>query len=263
MPVSYLLFLVVGMLAGLMSGLLGVGGGVLVVPAFALIFGLLHFPDNLVMHMAAGSSLATMIITTCSSMSAHHRRGSVLWPVWRQLVPGIIIGTLLGTQFAALLNTRLLEICFGIFLLIVAVRMFLLIPPKPHHGLPKRKGMWLLSLAVGAKSGLLGVGGGTITVPFLTRCNVAVKNAVGTSTACGFVIAIFGTIGFIDTGWNTTDLPTWSSGYVFWPGALLAASMSVVFARVGARLAHVLPAKILKRIFSVFLLLVGIHLLYP
>ena len=262
MPISYLLFLLVGILAGLMSGLLGVGGGIIVVPAFAFIFGLINFPDSLVMHMAAGSSLATMIITTCSSMSAHHRRGSVLWHVWCQLAPGIILGTVLGTQLAAVLNTRVLEFCFGTFLLIVAVRMFFLISPKPQHRLAKRLGMWILSLLIGAKSGLLGVGGGTITVPYLTRCNIAVKDAVGTSAACGFVIAIFGTLGFIYTGWDSPDLPTWSTGYVFWPGTLLAASMSVVFARVGARLAHVLPELLLKRIFSLFLLLVGIDLLY-
>ena len=259
---SYLLFLLVGVFAGLTSGLLGVGGGIVVVPAFALIFSLIKFPNAVIMHLAAGSSLATMILTTGSAMMAHHRRHAVLWSVWRRLVPGIIVGTLLGSHIAAMLDTRLLEICFAIFLLIVAVRMSFLISPKPQRRLPQLWGMWLIALLVGAKSGLLGVGGGTLTVPFLTRCNIAVKKAIGTSSACGFMIAIFGTIGFIASGWGDQDLPSWSSGYVFWPGALMAASMSVIFARVGVKLAHVLPATVLKRIFAVFLFFVAMDLFY-
>ena len=259
--VALITYLVLGAFAGLVAGLLGVGGGLIIVPVLVFIFTGQGMADHLIVHMAVGTSLATIVFTSISSVRAHHQHGAVLWPVFWQLTPGIVIGAWLGALFADALASDQLRRFFGVFELLVAIQMTFNVKPRPHRQLPGRAGMFGAGGVIGAISAIVGIGGGTMTVPFLVWCNVAMRKAVATSSACGLPIAIAGAAGFIVTGWNTIDLPTYSSGYVYWPAFAGIVIASVLFAPVGARLAHRLPAAQLKRIFAILLYILGFRML--
>jgi len=261
-----ILYLLLGTFVGIVAGLFGVGGGLIIVPALVFIFSSTQLngpaiPANLVMHIAIGTSLATIMITSLSSMRAHHRHGGVLWPVVVQLTPGIIVGTLIGAAVVNNLPNHTLRIFFGIFELVVAVQMGFGLKASPHRQLPGWFGASAMAVIIGAVSAVVGIGGGTLTVPFLTWCNVNIRQAVATSAACGLPIAMAGTIGFMLTGWGKTELPAWSSGYIYWPAFAGIALASVLFAPLGAKLAHTLPTATLKRYFAIFLALLGLRML--
>lgn len=256
------LYLLLGAFAGTLAGLLGVGGGLVIVPVLVIIFQQQGFSSQVLVHLAIGTSLATIIFTSISSVWAHHRRGAVIWPAFWQMMPGIVIGALLGAVIADLLPSTGLRTFFGVFELMVAVQMGLNLKPDAHRQLPSRWGMGVAGGVIGTISAIVGIGGGTMTVPFLVWCNVAMRNAVATSAACGLPIAIGGALGFVATGWKLPGLPPASSGYLFWPafgGIVLA---SVVFAPLGAKMAHALPGAILKRIFALFIAVLGIRMLW-
>lgn len=255
------LYLATGAVAGVLAGLLGVGGGLIIVPALVFIFAAQRLPDAIVMHMALGTSLATIVMTSTSSVRAHHKRGAVLWQVVWRLTPGIVVGTLMGAVLVDMLSGGILKRIFGIFALLVALQMGLGAKPAPHRRLPERSGMGLAGWVIGGVSAIVGIGGGSLTVPFLTWCRVGVHNAVATSSACGLPIALAGSLGFIITGWNETTLPAFSSGYIYWPAMAGIAITSVLFAPLGARLAHALPADTLKKFFAIFLALLGARML--
>ncbi|MDA8362993.1 MAG: sulfite exporter TauE/SafE family protein [Gammaproteobacteria bacterium] len=255
------IYVLVGTAAGTIAGLLGIGGGFIIVPALLFVFHNQGFAPDLAAHMAIGTSLATIVPTSLSSLLAHHRRGAVQWPVFRLLAPGIILGALAGSMVAGMLHGRVLHAVFGLFASIAAVQLILNRPPAPHRQLPHRLGMIGAGSFIGAVSGITGIGGGSLTVPFLLWCNVGVRQAVATSAACGFPIAVSGTLGFVASGWHDSGLPAWSTGSVYWPAVLVIAAASVTFAQLGARLAHRLPVKLLKRIFAGFLVFMSIKLL--
>jgi len=260
MIIELLLFAITGMLAGTAAGLLGIGGGMIVVPCLVFILSYYGIHLHVVMHVAVATSLAVMMFTATASIHSHHQRGNVLWPVFYQLIPGIIVGVIMGAIFADFLPTDVLKVIFAIFLILVAIRMFIIFVPKPHRQLPgpwPRRGFASL---IGLKSGLLGVGGGALTVPFLIWCNVPMKNASGISAACTLPIAITGTIVTIITGLNNTH-NHFSLGYVYWPAVITIALFSVLFVRLGARLQTMLPVNTVKRIFAVLLLIAAINLL--
>jgi uncharacterized membrane protein YfcA len=250
-----------GVGAGSRAGLLGVGGGLVIVPALIFAFGLQGIPESVLMHLAVGTSLATIVFTSIASIRAHHRRGAVLWRLFAQLTPGIVIGALLGAAVAGMLPGAELRMLFGIFALSVAVQMGLGIKPSPQRQLPGMAGMSLAGTLIGTVSAVVGIGGGSMTVPFLTWCNVSVRQAVATSAACGLPIAIAGAAGFVASGWQSAGLPDYSSGYLYWPAFLGITVASTLFAGLGAKLAHSLPAATLKRVFAMFLLGIGLHLL--
>lgn len=261
-----ILYLLLGAFVGVIAGLFGVGGGLIMVPVLVFIFtgGFLSgppIPDMLVMHIAIGTSLATIMVTSLSSMRAHHKRGAVLWPAMWQLTPGIVVGTLIGVVIVDGLPNDVLRVFFGIFELLVAAQMGFGIKVSPHRQLPDWTGNSFIGMIIGAVSAVVGIGGGTLTVPFLVWCNVTMRQAVATSAACGLPIAIAGTVGFIIAGWNEAQLPTWSSGYIYWPAFAGIAITSVLFAPLGAWLAHTLPADTLKRYFAVFLAVLGLRML--
>lgn len=258
---TLLLYLATGAVAGVLAGLLGVGGGLIIVPALAFIFATQGVPDAIAMHMALGTSLATIVMTSTSSVRAHHKRGAVLWQVVWRLTPGIVVGTLMGAMLADMLSSGTLKHIFGIFALLVALQMGLGAKPAPHRRLPGRSGMGLAGWIIGGVSAIVGIGGGSLTVPFLTWCRVGIHNAVATSSACGLPIALAGSLGFIITGWNETALPAYSSGYIYWPAMAGIATASVLFAPLGAKFAHALPADILKKFFAIFLALLGTRML--
>lgn len=256
-----IIYLLLGAFAGLVAGLLGVGGGLIIVPVLVFIFTGQGVAEHLIVHLAVGTSLATIVFTSISSVRAHHQHGAVLWPVFWQLTPGIVIGAWLGALFADVLASDQLRRFFGVFELLVAIQMTFNVKPRPHRQLPGRAGMVGAGSVIGAISAIVGIGGGTMTVPFLVWCNVAMRKAVATSSACGLPIAVAGATGFIVTGWNAVELPAYSSGYVYWPAFAGIVIASILSAPLGARLAHRLPAAQLKRIFAVLLYILGLRML--
>jgi uncharacterized membrane protein YfcA len=230
-----------------------VGGGLIIVPILALGFAAQGMATEVQMHLAVGTSLATIIFTSGSSVYAHHRRGAVEWRAVRAMTPGIVTGALLGALIARWLPTLSLRYLFGVFELVVAVQMALSLKPAPHRTLPGRWGMRNAGVVIGTISSLVGIGGGTLTVPFLLWCNVAIQRAIATSAACGLPIAVAGTVGFVITGWHHPLLPAWSSGYLYWPALLGITAASVLSAPLGARLAHRQPTRVLKRLIALLL----------
>ncbi len=260
---SFLLaYLVFGAIAGLIAGLLGVGGGIVVVPALFWFFTAQGFSQELIMQMALGTSLAAIMFTSVSSLRAHHRRGAVVWPIVKAITPGILVGTFLGSCVAAKLSTGFLKGFFVAFLYYVSIQMLLNIKPKAHRQIPGKLGMFGAGLAIGAVSSLVGIGGGTMSVPFMVWCNVAMHTAVGTSAAIGFPIALAGTIGYIINGFGAPNLPPLSFGYIYLPALFGVAAVSVLTAPYGAKLAHKLPVPTLKRFFAVFLLAMATRMLW-
>lgn len=254
-----LAFLLLGAFAGVLAGLLGVGGGLVIVPVLAFIFADRGFDG--VMHLAVGTSLATIVFTSLSSVRAHQRRGAVRWDVFARLTPGIVLGALVGAGIADLMPGERLRLVFGVFELLVAVQMALSAKPGPHRQLPGPAGMGIAGGVIGAVSAVVGIGGGTLTVPFLAWCNVPMRQAVATSAACGLPIAVAGAAGFVWTGWGEANLPEYTLGYLYLPALAGIVIASVLSAPLGARLAHTVPAASLKRFFALFLAILGLRML--
>lgn len=253
----FAIYMGLGAVAGILAGLMGIGGGLVIVPMLVFCFTGLGIPHEHIMHIALGTSLASIIFTSISSFMAHHRRGAVHWDIVRRIAPGIVVGTLLGAYIASLMSTNLLKGLFGIFLFYVANQFLLDKKPKPSRELPGLVGMFSTGNVIGVVSSLMGIGGGTLSVPFMIWCNINVHNAIGTSAAIGFPIAIAGTFGYIFTGYSTAQLPSYSLGYIYFPALFGIVCASMLTAPLGVRLAHWLPVPKLKRIFAVLLLVVG------
>jgi uncharacterized membrane protein YfcA len=249
-PVLIASLLVLGAAVGFCAGLLGIGGGMLMVPFITLLLDAHGFAPEHVVHMAIATSLATICFTSLSSVRAHHRRGAVLWPVALRFTPGILIGSWLGAMIATHLNTRALAATFAIFVGFSATQMLLDKKPKPHRDLPGPAGMLLAGGTIGVLSGLVGAGGGFVSVPFMTWCNVRIHNAVATSAALGFPIALAGTFSYVYQGWAEPGLPSGAVGFIYLPALLVISIASVLTAALGARAAHALDVKALKRVFA-------------
>ena len=258
---SFAVYLLLGAFVGVVAGLLGVGGGLIIVPVLILLFQQFGFSADIMTHLAVGTSLATIMLTSISSVRAHHAHGAVQWPVFLQLTPGIVIGTLAGALLASVISSVSLKTFFGFFELAVALQMALELRPNAARALPNWPGMSLAGSVIGAISALVGIGGGTLTVPFLVWCNVSMQKAVATSSACGLPIAVAGAVGFMLTGWQNPQLPAGSTGFVYWPAFFGIIFTSMLTAPLGARLAHRLPSRTLKKVFAVFLAILGIRML--
>jgi uncharacterized membrane protein YfcA len=258
----WLAYLAFGAVAGIIAGLLGVGGGIVVVPALYWFFTAQGFPQELIMKMALGTSLAAICFTSVSSFRAHHRRGAVDWSIVRAITPGILVGTFAGSCLADRLSTAFLKGFFVCFLYYVSFQMLLGMKPKPSRRIPGFWGVGGTGFGIGAVSSLVGIGGGTMSVPFMVWCNVPMHAAVGTSAAIGFPIAVAGALGYIVNGLGTENLPALSLGYVSLPALVGVAAVSILTAPYGARLAHRLPVANLKRFFAVFLLAMATRMLW-
>jgi uncharacterized membrane protein YfcA len=256
-----LLLLASGALAGTLAGLLGIGGGVIIVPTIALVFEHQGQDPAVIMHVAIGTSLATIVMTSLSSIRAHQHRGAILWPIFRVITPGILLGGVLGAVIADRVPGETLKIVFALFILVVAAQMASGLATKPHRRLPPSPGMFGAGTIIGSISALMGVGGGSMSVPFLTWCNVSVRNAVATSAAIGLPIALAGTAGFVVSGWNATSRPELSVGYVNLPAFLGIVMASMATAPLGAWLAHRVPELVLKRTFAALLTVISLRLL--
>jgi len=254
--------LLLGACTGFAAGLLGIGGGMLITPFLTLLFTARGFPAENTVHMAIATSLATILFTSVSSVRAHHQRGAVMWPVVWLLAPGILVGSLVGAQIAGRLPTFWLSVVFATFVGFSAVQMLFDRKPRPTRQLPKGAGMFGAGSAIGVISSIVGAGGGFISIPFMVWSNVKIHNAVATSAALGFPIAVAGTVGYILAGHGTATLPRGTFGFVYLPALVAIAAASVLTAPLGARVAHSLDTRPLKRIFALLLFLLAGYMLY-
>lgn len=258
----WIVYLLMGLFVGYFAGLLGIGGGLILVTLMVYLFTVQGFPEDRILHMALGTSIASIVFTSISSLRAHHKHGAVRWDIVRGAVPGLIVGTLLGTLVADQLKSKYLAIFFVIFVYYSAVQMFLNAKPKPTRQLPGKPGLNLAAVIVGIVSALVGVGGGVMTIPLMSMCNVPMRNAIGTSAALGLPIAIAGTAGFIATGLGKDHLPQFSVGYVYLPALIGIVIGTLVTVPWGARMAHTMPVSRLKKIFAVILFILATRMLW-
>lgn len=254
-------YLIAGVFAGITAGLFGVGGGLVVVPILVFVFHWQGFSAEVLTHLAIGTSLATIVFTSASSVIKHNQNGGVLWPIFKPMSIGIMLGAFLGVSTMVQLDGELLKKLFGIFAIAVSVKMLFKVNVDARKALPSRSVFVGAGIVVAWVSSIFGIGGGTLTVPFLSRFRIAMKQVVGTSAACGLPIALFATVSNMVIGSGVEDRPEWSVGFVYLPALLGIALTSIYFARIGANLAHYLPEALLSKLFSAFLMIVGIKFL--
>ena len=250
-----------GGLAGMFAGLLGIGGGIIIVPVLVVVFTAQGVSIDVLMHVAIGTSLATIIVTSLSSIRSHQKHQAIEWSVVRLMSVGVFSGGLLGATIAKFIPGDALKTIFSIFMFLIAGQMFFGNAAKPHRTLPRKPGLVFSGVLIGIIATLMGVGGGSLSVPFLTWCNMNIRKAVATSAAIGFPIAVSGTLGFIVTGWSVADRPVMSLGYVNLPAFISIVIASVLSAPLGAWIAHRIPPATLKKVFAVFLLILAIKML--
>lgn len=264
-PMLILIYPAVGALAGLAAGLFGIGGGLIIVPVLVFTFALQGVSEAVSVHLAVGTSLACIVVSSISSVRAHHALGNVDWRLWRYLAPGIALGVLLGVNVAAALPGSVMKLVFAVFALLMAGQMLLGAGDDIAGGrsrLPGPLGLGGVGALIGGLSALFGIGGGSLTVPFLSFCGQRMQIAVATAAACGLPIALVGALGNIVVGRGHESLPAMATGFVYWPAFLGIALLSAPFAKLGAGLAQRLSSVHLKRAFASFLLVVGAYFLY-
>ena len=257
----YAAYLLLGATTGFLGGLFGIGGGTILVPVLLLLFDAQHFPASHAMHLALGTSMATIIFTALASLLKHHQHGAVNWSVVYRITPGILLGAAIGAAFASQISPRILGIIFSLFVLGAALQILLDARPKPGRQLPGIPGMTAVGILTGWISSLVSIGGGTVAIPFLLWCNVPIRNAIGTSAAIGFPVAIGGTLGYAATKVDLGSLPGPHLGFIFLPALAWTALASVTTAPLGAKAAHRLQVGLLRKLFAVLLLVLAAKLL--
>jgi uncharacterized protein len=258
----WIVYLLMGLFVGFLAGMLGVGGGLILVTLMVFLFSRQGFPADRVVHIALGTALASIVFTSISSLRAHHRHGAVRWDIVKMAVPGLIAGTLLGAVLADRMASKYLAIFFVAFVYFAAVQMFVDMKPKPSRILPGRAGMSVAAIITGIVSSLVGAGGGLLSIPLMTMCNVPMRNAVGTSAALGLPIAIAGTAGYVYTGLGQDHLPPLTLGYVYVPALVGIVIGTFVTVPAGAKAAHTMPVPRLKKIFAMILFLMATKMLW-
>lgn len=259
----FLLYITIGLLAGFLAGLLGIGGGTILVPGLLAIFSHAHIPEQLQMHMATSTALTSIIFTSLIAVYHQQRSFSINWFLFRQLVPGLIIGIVSGALIALLLSTHALKLLFSLFLFSVAFKLYF------HRSKIIKKEIivlntlkkWTIGFFIGIISGLLGIGGGAIAVPVFLRLGLSTHHAIATSSACVLLLAIIGAITFTFTGLHANNLPLGSVGFVYWPAVLGISIGSIAVVPLGTGLGKRISGYALRRFFSLFLVILGISLL--
>lgn len=257
----YAAYLLLGATVGLLGGMFGIGGGTVLVPVLLFLFDAQHFPAEQQLHLALGTSMATIVFTSLASMRKHHQHGAVDWQVVRNITPGILIGTAIGALFSASVSPYFLGIFFALFVYFAAAQILFDLRPQASRQLPGIAGMTLVGVFTGWLSSLVSIGGGTLVIPFLIRCNVALRNAIGTSAAISFPVAVGGTLGYIATGSGIAALPAHTLGYVYLPALFWAAIASMVTAPIGAKATHRMKVGMLRKAFAVLLIVLASKLL--
>ena len=250
-------YLLLGAFAGMLAGLFGIGGGLIIVPVLVVSFRAMGFEPDIITHLALGTSLPTMIFTGFSSLRAHQEAGAVDWVMIRRLGAGMLVGAWLGGMTANLLSASTLNIIIGCFAWTMALQMGLNLKPKAERHLPGVLGTGIAGTVIGWMSALFGIGGGSLTVPYLSWNSVPMRNAVAATAACSMPIALAGSLSYLYAGWGNASLPEWSLGFIYLPALLGIVLTSTQFARVGAKLAHKLSPQRLKQAFALLMLLVG------
>jgi uncharacterized membrane protein YfcA len=257
----YILILLTGCVAGFLAGLLGIGGGLVIVPALAwLLSSVSHDPAS-IMHVALGTSLASIVFTSISSVNAHHRHGAVLWPVMRRMSVGIMLGAVAGAILVDQLNTAILQMIFGVFALLVSLQMATAWRVNSHSDLPNIEHLSLAGVVIGIVSSCVGIGGGTMSVPYLMWHGVDIRRAVATAAANGLPIAVAGAGGYMVTGYITVGWQNWQLGYVNLPMLVALVCGSVILAPVGAKVAHRIDTRRLRQIFALLLAIIGMRMI--
>lgn len=262
MLISIITYLCCGAVVGVLAGLLGVGGGTVIVPMLVAVFPMQGVPAEYVQQMALGTSLASIMFTSVASARAHHARGAVQWNIFKEITPGILLGTFFGGLLATHLPTMFLKIFFICFLFAIAAQMISNYRPPATRNMPGALGTAAAGGVIGMVSSFVGIGGGSLSVPFMTFCNVPIHTAVGTSAAIGFPIAVAGTLGYVVGGWGRPGLPEFSLGFVHLWALFGIAAASFFTAPIGVRLSHALPTKKLKRCFAIFLIIIALKMLW-
>ena len=266
MPIEPLLVVelaLLGLCSGFLAGLLGIGGGMVMVPFISAILAARGVEAGLSVKMAIASSRATISFSSISSVHAHHKRGAVRWDIVKGLAPGIVLGAMVASLGVfAMLKGSVLAFVFAGFVSFSATQMFLDKKPAAARHIPGTPGLLGAGGVIGFLSGLVGAGGGFVSVPFMTWCNVAIHAAVATSAALGFPIAVANVVGYAIAGQGVQGLPPQSFGYLWLPGLVVIASCSVLMAPLGAKAAHALPVKKLKRAFACTLYVLAIYMFY-
>ena len=257
----FLSYLILGALAGTLAGLFGIGGGLIIVPVLVFSFEIQGLPSEILTHLAVGTSLATIVVTSLSSIRAHHAKGSVRWSIFLLMSIGILLGAWFGVYTAIQMSGAVLQKTIGIFAILIAIKMWIGFKARDGSHLPSRPTFVSAGIFIGWASSIFGIGGGALSVPFLRKCNIQMPEAVGTSAACGLPIALMGALANMFMGQGNDLLPAMTTGYVYWPAFLGIVLTSMLFARYGARLAHHLSPEVLQKLFAVFLLLVGTEFL--
>lgn len=251
-----------GALAGFLAGLLGVGGGTIIVP---IVLWLLHkqgVVSEYTQHIALGTSFAIMIFTTLSSAWAQHRKKSINWQIVKYLSPAVIIGGLLGSALSKYLPASFLKIFFVIFLYLIAIQMLLKLKPKPTRQLPQPAGLFGIGNVIGVLSSWVGIGGGSLSVPFMTYCNVPIHLATGTSAALAWTISVAGLMGYVYSGWHIQGLPEHTLGFVYLPVVVALSVCTVIFAPLGVKVSHQLSPDKLKMAMGILLFLIATQMVW-
>lgn len=254
-------FAALGVFVGFFAGLLGIGGGAIMVPPLVFLFDAQGLPKDQVLHLAVGTSMATILLTSLSSVRAHHARGAIRWDIMRGMTPGILLGGLAGAALASHIPTAALALAFTLIIFVAATSMILNRAPSPSRQLPGTLGLSGVGAAIGGVSSMAAMGGAFISVPYMVRCNVPMIQAIGTAASLGFPIALAGTAGFVISGLYDIGLPPGSLGYVYLPAFAGITITSVLIAPVGAAVAHRLPTRRLKQIFAMLLYVLAVRML--
>lgn len=261
-PEWWLAYAALGALVGFLAGLLGIGGGAVMVPVLVLIFDAQGLPREHLLHLAVGTSMSTILLTSLASIRAHQDRGAIRWDITRGMTPGIIIGGLAGAALAVAIPTGALAVAFTVIIFVAATNMILDRQPNPSRQLPGPLGLNAAGGAIGGLSSIAAMGGAFASVPFMLWCNVPMRHAVGTAASLGFPIALAGTAGFIVNGLQDIGLPPGSLGYVYMPAFAGIVITSVLVTPLGATVAHRLQTRTLKRIFAALLYVLVARMLF-
>lgn len=258
---SWFIFALIGILSGLSSGLLGLGGGIIIVPSLIAVFTWQGMPDSYLIHIAIGTSLMTIIVTSLSSIYAHQQHANINWSVARQFAPGLIVGGVLGAFLATILTGDVLQKCFAVYVFIAVVLMWYRVSSSIGELLLKRPILFGAGTISGSISALVGIGGGSFVVPYLIMAQQPISRAIGTSAACGLLISISAVTGFIVSSNLASDNTSQQLSLIHWGAFWGIISTSILFSVIGVRLSKRLPVKVVKKIFSLVLIMVGIALL--